>query len=350
MHISIFCASIWAMRLSSEWLIGGLMRLSKTIGVKEFIVGFFVMAIASSLPNLFVGITSASRGIPELSLGDVFGNNFVAMTLAVFFAIWFAKKKEIGTGGKTIQTTAVFTMVSALLPIILIFDGNLSRTDGVILIGLFFAYVFWLLSKKEMFSKIYTHAKHEIQSGLHHEVNSEMPSESRHKSHPNPHPNSHHEHIITPKIRHALRDFFLILTGVGILVGASVGIVFSASFLASSLGVPILIVGLLITGLGNALPEIYFAVASAKRNETQLIIGNLMGSVIFPATLVLGIVALIHPIESAHFEFAATSRIFLLIASVLFFLFARSNKKINLNEGLILLMLYIMFVAVVVFG
>jgi cation:H+ antiporter len=333
MHISIFCASIWAMRLSSEWLIGGLMRLSKTIGVKEFIVGFFVMAIASSLPNLFVGITSASRGIPELSLGDVFGNNFVAMTLAVFFAIWFAKKKEIGTGGKTVQTTAVFTMVSALLPIILIFDGNLSRTDGVILIGLFFTYVFWLLSKKEMFSKIYTHAKHEIQSGLHHEMNSEMHSESRHDLHnityPNTHHNTHHNHIITPKIRHALRDFFLILTGVGILVGASVGIVFSASFLASSLGVPILIVGLLITGLGNALPEIYFAVASAKRNETQLIIGNLMGSVIFPATLVLGIVALIHPIESAHFEFAAT---------------------INLNEGLILLMLYIMFVAVVVFG
>jgi len=309
------------MRVSSEWLIGGLMRLSKAIGIKEFIVGFFVMSIASSLPNLFLGLTAASRGIPELSLGDVFGNNFVAMTLAVFFAIWFAKNKEISAGGKTVQSTAIFTMISAILPIILIFDGNLSRPDGIILIGLFFAYVIWLLNKKEMFSKMYTHEK----------------------------PLTHHGQLVTPKIRHALKDFFIICAGVSVIVAASIGIVFSASFIANSLGVPIIIVGLLITGLGNALPEIYFAVASAKRNETQLIIGNLMGSVIFPATLVLGIVALIHPIESTHTEFAATSRVFLLMAAILFFIFARTNKKINLAEGIILLALYAMFVLTVIF-
>lgn len=300
------------MHLSSEWVIGGLIRLSKALGVREFVVGFLVMASAASLPNLFVGITSATRGIPELSLGDVFGNNFVAMTLAVLIAILFAPKKELETGGKTVQTTAIFTMVAALLPIILLFDGILSRVDGIILLGLFVCYLYWLFVKQGLFTKVYNHGNG--------------------------------DNTYAEKIQRSMKDIFLVFGGVIILVAASIGIVLSASFFAKGLGVPLLLVGLIVTGLGNALPEMYFAIASAKKNETQLIIGNLMGAVIFPATLVLGVVALIHPISVVNFQYAASSRIFLFIATVLFFIFTRTKKKISLGEGLVLLALYGSFV------
>ncbi len=305
------------MHLSSEWIIGSLTRLSKALGVREFVVGFFVMATAASLPNLFVGITSATSGVPELSLGDVFGNNLVAMTLAVIIALLFAQKKEIETGGQTIQTTAIFTMCAAILPIILLFDGNLTRADGFILIGLFVCYVYWLFLKQDLFTKVYDH--------------DEKLSTIR-------------------KIRRSLKDIGLISAGVLMLGAASLGIVYSAEFIATKIGVPILLVGLLITGLGNALPEIYFAVASSKRRETQLIIGNLMGSVIFPATLVLGIVAIIHPIDISNFQFAVSSRVFLFAAAILFFIFARSKSKITLIEGAILLVLYGGFVTSVISG
>ena len=305
------------MHISSEWVIGGLMRLSKALGIKEFVVGFVVMSAAASLPNLFVGITSATRGIPELSLGDVFGNNFVAMTLAVVVAILFAPKKEIETGGKTIQTTAIFTMVAAILPIVLLLDGTLSRIDGFILFGLFGCYLYWLFVKQGLFTKVYNHERENTLSA--------------------------------GKIRRSVKDILLVSAGIAILVAASIGIVFSASFFAKGLGVPILLVGLLVTGLGNALPEIYFAIASAKRNETQLIIGNLMGAVIFPATLVLGVVALIHPISTVNFQFALSSRIFLFIAAVLFLIFTKTKDKISVIEGVVLLALYLSFVAVILF-
>lgn len=300
------------MRLSSEWVIGGLMRLSKALKVREFVVGFCVMAAASSLPNLFVGITSATKGIPELSLGDVFGNNFVAMTLAVAVAILFAPKKEIEAGGKTVQATAFFTMGAALLPVILIFDGTLSRGDGIVLLGAFFGYLLWLFYRQERFSRVYNH---------------DTPK-------------------LTPlaKLKRSLKDILLVATGVAFLVAASIGIVMSASFFTVSLGVPLLLVGILVTGLGNALPEIYFAVASSRRGETQMIIGNLMGSVIFPATLVLGIVAIIHPISTENFQFALSSRIFLFVAAGLFFIFTRTKEKINWVEGMILFALYVTFV------
>lgn len=318
MYSLIFGGSVWLMHKSGEWVIGSLMRLSKALGVREFVVGFFVMAAASSLPNLFVGLTSASQGIPELSLGDVFGNNFVAMTLAVIVAIIFAPKKEIETGGQTVQSTAVFTMCAAILPVLFIFDGTLSRADGIVLIGFFFMYVIWLVKKQNLFSKVYASVSGPSLSPVN-------------------------------KLKANMKDTLLVVAGLGMLVLGSIGIVYSASFLADRVGVPVMLVGLLITGLSNALPEIYFAIASSRRRETQLIIGNLMGSVIFPATIVLGVVALIHPITTVNFEFALSSRIFLFIAAILFMIFSRSKGKIDLGEGSILFALYIAFVGFILF-
>ncbi len=317
LYAVIFLVSIWLMRVSSEWVIGGLMRISKTLQVSEFVVGFCVMAAAGSLPNLFLGLTSALNGIPELSLGDIFGNNFVAMTLAVGVAIMFSPKKEIEAGGKTIQSTAVFMMITALLPIVLLFDGSLSRLDGLVLILLFFGYLGWLFMKRDKSGRIYRHEK-------------EPP-------------------VLIAALRQEFRDIALIVGGVATLVIASLGIVGSAHFFAGLLGVPVLLVGLLVTGLGNSLPEMYFAVASAKRGETHMIIGNLMGSVIVPATLVLGIVALIHPINTASYVFAVNSRIYLLASTILFFIFTKTKEKISYSEGIILLILYGVFVADVIF-
>jgi cation:H+ antiporter len=72
--------------IGGELLVDGKLRLARYYGIKEFIVAFFVMAFAGTLPNFFVGITAALQGIPELSYGDVMGNNIIALTLAVALA------------------------------------------------------------------------------------------------------------------------------------------------------------------------------------------------------------------------------------------------------------------------
>ena len=86
---AVFLGCALILYVSGEWVVHGLMRLSRVLHVREFVVAFFVMATAASLPNLFVGITSAMAGIPELSLGDVFGNNLIAMTLAATAGVFF---------------------------------------------------------------------------------------------------------------------------------------------------------------------------------------------------------------------------------------------------------------------
>lgn len=287
------------------------MRTARFLGWKEFVVAFFVMAFAASLPNFFVGITSALKGIPELSFGDIAGNNLVALTLAVGLAALFAKK-GIPAESRAIQTTSVFTLAAAILPLILIWDGELSRPDGGILILFFLFYLFWLFSKKERFSKIYNEG----------------------------------ESLITKDFKNFVRDIIKVFFGIVFLIIAAQGIVASAQFFAQAFNFPLVMVGVLITGLGSALPEIYFAVISARKDEGWMILGNLMGAVIVPATLVLGIITLICPIKIVDFSPFVIARIFLIISTLFFFFFIKTGRHLTKKEAFILMGIYIIFILV----
>lgn len=305
----ICCASFYFL---GGWIVGSLMRIARFLAWREFIVAFFVMAFAASLPNLFVGISSALHKIPQLSFGDVAGNNLVAMTLAVALAVLFAKGREIPAESRTIQTTSIFTIIAAILPLILILDGTLSRIDGLLLIAVFISYLSWLFSKKERFTKIYEENK-----------------------------------ISTPKeFKIFLKDLVKIILGIIILLGAAQGIVKSAQFFAENFNLSFILIGLLITGLGSALPEVYFAIVSARKGQTWMILGDLMGAVIVPATLVLGIVTLIHPIEISDFSPLIIARFFLIISAIFFFFCVRTDRKITKKEAIFLLGIYILFVVI----
>ena len=311
LYIVIFLICCALLYFSGNWVVGGLMRMARFLGWKEFVVAFFVMALAASLPNLFLGITSALRGVPELSFGDVAGNNLVALTLAIALAVLIGRK-ELPAESRTVQTTSIFTIIAAILPLILILDGNLSRIDGMLLIALFGSYIAWLFSKKERFTKIY----------------------------------DTHKIPILKEFKVFLADLGRVILGIILLLAAAQGIVASAQFFAIGFNLSLILIGVLITGLGNALPEVYFAIVSARKGETWMILGNLMGAVIVPATLVLGIVALIHPISGVDFSPFAIARIFLIISAIFFFFFVRTDRVITKKEAFFLLGIYILFILV----
>lgn len=287
------------------------MRLARFLGWKEFVVAFFVMAFASSLPNFFIGITSALKAIPQLSFGDIAGNNLVALTLAVGLAALFVKG-GISAESRAIQATSIFTLIAAILPLILIWDGELSRPDGVTLIVFFIFYCYWLFCKKERFSKVY----------------------------------DKHETLIAKNFKILIQDLGKVFLGVIFFIIAAQGIVASAQFFAQTFNFPLILVGVLITGLGSALPEIYFAVSMARKGESWMILGDLMGAVIVPSTLILGIVVLIHPIRVLDFSPFAVARIFLVISTLFFFFFVRTNRRITRKEAFSLMGIYIVFLLV----
>jgi cation:H+ antiporter len=313
----VFAASAGALYVSGEWLVRGLERLSRALRVRRFVVAFFVMASAASFPNLFVGLTSVLEGVPVLSLGDVFGNSLISLTVAVAAGVFFSARGSIEAGGETVRATILFAVAAAILPVILISDGALSRGDGLILLGLFVLYLRWIFSRHERFSTVYRHPT--------------QPKES-----------------LLVRARQSLHDGILVAGSLILLLLASWGIVESSSFFALHFGIPLLLVGMLIVGLGNALPETYFSVIAARHGDTALIMGTITGSVIMLTTLVLGTVAVLAPMEVLEVEFLTHSRVFLIAAAVLFFIFASTDRRIGRFEAFLLLALYLGFLVWVV--
>lgn len=290
------------------------MRMAKFLGWREFVVAFFVMAFAGAIPNLFVGINSVLHKIPELSFGDIVGGNMVDLTLVVALAV-LVGGASLPAKSKMVQSSVIFTVVIAILPLILILDGTLGRGEGLILIFAFIFYIFWLFSKEERFRKVYNSS----------------------------------ERKPVRNFKKFLKDLGKIILSLILLLIASEGIVKSVYNFSEDLNIALPIISILIVGLANALPEAFFAIVSAKKGQSWMVLGNLMGSVIVPATLVLGIVALLSPIEIEDFSPYAIARIFLVISAILFFIFVRTGQKVTKKEALILLGVYFLFVIFEIF-
>lgn len=304
LYISIFISSFLVLYWAGSRLIKSLERVCRFLGWREFVVAFFIMSIATSLPNLFIDINAAIQNMPQLAFGDIVGGNIMDLTLIVGLAIIIGNI-NLPANSKMVQSTAFFTVAIAIIPLALIMDAKIDRIDGLILILSFFLYAMWLFHKKGRFSKDYEGEG----------VNS--------------------------------RDFFKNLGGLFVflifILISSQGIVLSAQYFSSYFNVSLPLVGIFLLAVSNCAPEGYFSIISAKKKENWMVLGNLMGSVIFCSTIVLGIVALIRPFEITDVSVFASARIFLIFSALFFLIALRTGRTITKKEGAFLILFYFIF-------
>lgn len=305
-YLLIFIVACFVLVKSGAWLVQTLSRIARFLRWSEFMVAFLLMAFVSSLPELFIGISSALHQIPQVSFGNIIGANVINLTLAVGLATLFLKGLKVER--QMVKKNSLFTALAALLPLVLILDKELSRIDGVILLLAFLVYLSWLFSQKERFSRIYNDA---------------------------------HQGF-----KQFFRDIFVFLGSVALLFLSAELVIYSATILAKILQVPAVIIGILLIGAGTALPETYFVVRAALRGKKEMILGNLMGCVTVTSLFVLGLVALLTPIKIVDFSPYFVARIFLLMAVMFFLIIIRTGGKISKKEALFLLLVYLAFVTV----
>lgn len=303
-QILIFILAALVLARSGALVVQILSRIARYLKWSEFIVAFILMAFVSSFPELFVGISSIIHGIPEVSFGNIIGANVINLTLAVGLAVVFLGGLNVER--KIVKSDSIFTVFSALLPLILILDKELSRIDGVILLLSFFVYISWIFSKKERFHRIYNDANW----GL----------------------------------KQFLKDIVVFLGSIVLLFASAELLIWSATSFAAAMGVPTLVVGILFIGSGTALPETYFVVKAAMRGKKEMILGNLMGCVVVTSLFILGLVALLSPIKIADFSPYFAARLFLLISAIFFLIIIRTGEKITKKEALFLIFIYLAFV------
>ena len=288
---------------SSNLVVKSLVKISKYYEFSEFVIGFIIIAFATSLPELFVAIMSSLSKIPALSLGNVIGSNIVNLTLVIGIATLLGKRVKIET---EIEKRDIFySSIIALLPLVLFLDHQLSRTDGIALILVFFLYVARLYVQRKKFKKVV--------DGV---VRKEIPKE-------------------------VIIFVFSLVT----LLLSSKFIVQFASLLAIELALQPIFIGLIILSIGTTLPEISFEAHSVIKGYSGMALGNLLGSVVTNSALVLGVGATICPIE-AYFPSFLTGAIFLIALLGIFSIFAKTNKEISRKEGIVLLIFYVLFIIV----
>ena len=288
---------------SGGYLVKLLIKISRYLRLSEFVVAFIIMAFSTSIPELFVGINSAIKGNPALSLGNVIGSNIIDLTLVIGIAALLGR--GIKVKNPFIRKDSLFMLLIAILPIGLMFLGkSLSRIDGIILVSVFLIYM-WHLSKERKELK-------------------------------NQFKDDHNQN-------HLIITFILFALCLAVLFISSHFVVKYATDLALELLLPPILIGLFFVAIGTSLPELVFEIKSVLAKRGDFAVGDAMGSVVCNSSLVLGVTAIIYPITS-NFLLFITSAIFMILVSILFLFFIRGKKGLSVTKSIILIILYLLFI------
>ncbi|MBS1267200.1 MAG: Sodium/calcium exchanger MaX1 [Candidatus Woesearchaeota archaeon] len=303
LHLVLLLISCFVLVKSSSLLVRALSKISAFVGLNEFAIGFIIMAISTSLPELFVGITSGIENNSALALGNVIGSNILDLTIVIGIVTLLARGIKIKS--KLIKKDIFYMLGMVILPILLMIDEKLGRIDGVILLGVFGLYIWQMLKQERRFSKKMNEVK---------------------------------------KIE-AVRWLVVAVISIIVLMISADFVVEFGTKISIELFLPPILVGIFIVSFGTSLPELIFESKAVLEKHEELAIGDLIGSVISNSTLVLGVTALISPIK-ANFILFFSGALFMVLISFIFMTFAESEKGISWKEGISLILLYVFFVII----
>ncbi|MFC4260583.1 calcium/sodium antiporter [Marinobacter lacisalsi] len=245
---------------SADRFVDGAAATAAHLGMPPLLIGMVVIGFGTSAPELAVSAIAATDGNPGLALGNAYGSNITNIALIVGLV---ALVSPIEVHSQILRKELPILIGITLLAGWQLLDGELTRFDGWVLIGVFAVVMGW-----SIFQGI--RGKTDTLSG---------DTEKELASHPMPLP----------------RAIMWLVVGLVLLLVSSRMLVWGAVYVAQTLGVSDLIIGLTIVAIGTSLPELAAGIASVRKNEHDLILGNILGSGIFNTLAVVGMASAIAP-------------------------------------------------------
>ncbi len=286
----------------ADFFVDGSSSVAKRLRVPSMIIGLTIVAMGTSLPECAVSVTAALSNNNALAVSNVVGSNiFNLMVVCGACALFAPLMVQAGTLKKEFP----FSIVCALLLLALGYLGMvLGRVDGVILLVIFIAYILYMI-----YSALKARTK----------INDDS------------------EYKILPVW---LCILYIVGGAAAIMFGGDF-VVDGATVIAAGMGLSQNLIGLTIVAMGTSLPELVTSIVAAKKKEVDMALGNVIGSNIFNILAVLGIAAAISPVA---FIMENVIDIGILIAmSILVWIFAWTKKEIQRREGMIMLLLYAVY-------
>ena len=284
----------------ADRLTEGASALARRMNVPEIIIGLTIVAAGTSAPELFVSLVSALKGTPDLAVGNVVGSNTMNAMLIVGCAAMVA---PMTISRSTVKKDIPFSVVASVLLILLALDSFLGRVDGIILLAGFAVFMVYTLMQAKASSA------------------SEVQAET------------------SP----VWKNIVYLLGGLlGLVLGSNL-FVDSASSVAYALDISEGVVGLTVVAGGTSLPELATSVVAARKGQSAIAIGNVIGSNVFNILMILGLTATICPMEIEGIT--TLDMAVMLISVTLVWLFSFTRYTVERWEGAALVGGYLVYLA-----
>lgn len=286
---------------SADWLTNGAVGLATKLGISQIVIGLTIVAIGTSMPELFVSIVSAIKGTPDLAVGNIVGSNIFNVLLIVGVAATVA---PIAIQRATVRRDIPIAIVASIILTFMMLDDNISRIDALILFAAFIAFI-WITLR-----------------------NSKNDANEKDAS--------------TEKVIPTWKSVLFIIFGlVGLVLGSNI-FVDNASSLAHGWGISDAVIGLTIVAGGTSLPELATSAVAARKGDSGIAIGNVLGSNVFNILMILGLTGIISPMHIQNITYIDMA--VMVISMALFWLFSFTKLRVERWEGCVLIACFLGYI------
>jgi cation:H+ antiporter len=307
-EILTLAVSVIILSRASGFVVDNIVKLSRFFRISQVAIGFLLLAVATSLPELSVSVVSSALGEGAIAAGNVFGSNIANILLVLGIGAYMYGLK-ISAGN--LRDIGLVLLLTTIISVYIIFNSSIGQkalgfAEGILLLGMFAGYVWYTLKRKR--------AEEEEGNGQ-----------------------------ITKK--EALNAFLLFGVGVMVVLVSSGFVVSSAVSLARTFGIAESFIGATVIAIGTSLPELSIDLHAIRKKQYGVALGDAIGSNMANITLVLGAAAAINPIEVTLPVFIA-ALLFAVIANSLLLYAAAVNKGLKKMGGLLFLAVYAIYLIV----
>jgi len=290
----------------ADRLTDGAVGIAERLRMPQIVIGLTIVAVGTSMPEFCVSLVSALKGTPDLAVGNVVGSNVFNALLIVGITAMVAPMTILKT---TVRKDIPFAIIASVTMAFMCIDGNISRIDAIVLFALFLYFMVVTVRGAKVSDSEETPQKAPM--GI-------------------------------------WKAIGLIVLGLACLVGGSNVFVTGATDVAQSLGVSQAVIGLTVVAMGTSLPELATSVVSARKGNSGIAIGNVLGSNVFNILMILGITGIISPMNIQGITLAD---LFMMTGSVmLLWLFSFTKLTIERWEGAVLTVIFIGYISYLVAG
>ena len=329
----------------ADWLTDGAVNIATRFGVSQMVIGLTIVAMGTSMPEFCVSMVSALKGTPDLAVGNVVGSNTLNTLLIVGCSALVA---PIMVKRSSVKRDIPFAVVASLLMLLFCLDGAIGRVDAAVLFAGFCLFMFVTLKYAKTTegpaASVATNGAATATAIS--EASTSQASSSEASSSETSAPEASSSETSAPESSQAsgtsmLKAVVMLVVGLLCLIAGSNMFVDNASYVASSLGVSDAVIGLTIVAGGTSLPELATSMVSAKKGNSDIAIGNVIGSNVFNILMIIGITGLVKPM---HIAGITTLDLIMMLASMLLmWFFCRTTYKVKRWEGAVLTIVYLAY-------